>query len=256
MVCGFIGGFSGNFIENDLKKLGIQTAFTKIKGESRSCINIFDQSSGLSTEILEKGPEISLEEQQLFLKQYDSLLNQSNIVTASGSLAIGLKTDFYNTLIEKAKRKNKPFLLDTSGNTFKKAIKAVPYLIKPNKDEISDFVDDLLINEELLKKSLKAFYLKGIQSPVISLGENGCLAAINDEIFHFRHPKLKVKNAVGSGDAFIGGCAVGMVNKKSPIDIIKLGIACGMANTQFFKTGVISKELVEKYLPLIEVKRI
>ena len=256
IACGFIGGYSGDFIENDLNKLGIQTAFTRINGESRSCINIFDQSSGLSTEVLEQGPEISSNEQDAFIEQYDFLLDRSDLVSASGSLASGLNSDFYNTLIQKAKNKNRPFLLDTSGHTLKQAIGAAPYLIKPNGDEISEYVGSAKINQDSIQHCLVQFQKKGIQLPVVSLGENGCLAAIQGDIFHFKHPALKVKNAVGSGDAFIAGCAVGLVRKKSHIDVIKLGIACGMANTQFFKTGVVSKALVEKYLSLIEVKKV
>jgi tagatose 6-phosphate kinase len=256
IACGFIGGYSGDFIENDLNKLGIQTAFTRINGESRSCINIFDQSTGLSTEVLEQGPEISSNEQDAFIEQYDFLLDRSDLVSASGSLASGLNSDFYNMLIQKAKNKNKPFLLDTSGHTLKQAIGAAPYLIKPNGDEISDYVGSAKINQDSIQHCLVQFKKKGIQLPVVSLGENGCLALIQGDTFHFKHPALKVKNAVGSGDAFIAGCAVGLVRKKSQIDVIKLGIACGMANTQYFKTGVVSKALVEKYLSLIEVNKV
>lgn len=256
IACGFIGGYSGDFIENDLKQLGIQTAFSRVKGESRSCINIFDQSSGLSTEVLEKGPEISSTEQEAFLEHYEALLDRADLVSASGSLASGLSNDFYNRLIQKAKNKNKPFLLDTSGNTFKQAIEVGPFLVKPNMEEVSNYIGTLKIDEEALKNCLRHFQEKGIQLPVISMGGNGCFALIEGDIFHFKHPALAVKNAVGSGDAFIAGCGVGLVRKKSHVDVIKLGIACGMANTQFFKTGVISKALAEEYLSFISVNKV
>ena len=250
-VCGFIGGYAGDFVEGELKKNGIRTAFTRIKGESRSCINIFDKSSRLSTEILEPGPHIASDEQEAFVNRYEALLDRCRLVSASGSLANGLESDFFNVLIERAKEKGIPFILDTSGDALRKSLEAAPYLIKPNTEEISDYLGTSSASLESLVDCLTDFRKGGIRLPVVSMGSKGCLTIIDNEVCHFSHPRLEAKNAVGSGDSFIAGFSVGLARNLSDTESIRLGIACGMANTQFFKTGHITTELVEKYLPLI-----
>jgi len=64
--------------------------------------------------------------------------------------------------------------------------------------------------------------------------------AIDGEYFFFA-PPIRVVNTEGSGDSFVAGCAVALSRSVGPIEVVKLGMSCGMANTQFFKTGMSSK---------------
>lgn len=54
----------------------------------------------------------------------------------------------------------------------------------------------------------------------------------------------------------MAGCAVGLSRGLSHIEVIKLGMACGTVNTQFFKTGWVSEKLVNDFLPLIRCTKI
>lgn len=96
----------------------------------------------------------------------------------------------------------------------------------------------------------------GIQLPVITLGKEGCIAALSDGVYRFFAPPIKVLNTVGSGDSFTAGCAVALSRGEEPDRIIRLGMGCGMANTQFFKTGMVSVELVEQFYRTIEAEKI
>ena len=59
IATGLAGGSTGRFIEEEVKKQGIDSQFVPIQGESRICINIMDEKNVTSTEILEPGPTIS-----------------------------------------------------------------------------------------------------------------------------------------------------------------------------------------------------
>jgi len=147
-------------------------------------------------------------------------------------------------------------MLDTSGNYLKEGVKEKPFFIKPNKDELQ-----ALVNEELkdMKDYISALmYLKGmgIELPIISLGSQGCISILDGEVCRFYSPPIKVLNTVGSGDAFVAGCAVALSRGMEKGDMIRMGMACGMANTQFFKTGMVSMELVDQFLKVIEVEKI
>ena len=43
MATGFVGGHAGNFIEETLIRQNIRCDFVHISGESRSCVNIYDE---------------------------------------------------------------------------------------------------------------------------------------------------------------------------------------------------------------------
>lgn len=49
LAMGFLGGFNGEFIKNELRKLDIQNKFTKIEQETRNCLNIIEDNK-VSTE--------------------------------------------------------------------------------------------------------------------------------------------------------------------------------------------------------------
>lgn len=52
---GLLGGFTGDFVRTELKKLGVVDRFTSIEGTTRTCVNIID-ANGDNIEVLEKGP--------------------------------------------------------------------------------------------------------------------------------------------------------------------------------------------------------
>lgn len=245
---GFIGGSTGIFIESNIKVLGIEDEFIRISGETRECINITDTKNSTSSEVLEPGPIITKQEITMFINTYKNLIKKYEIITLSGSLSQGIPKDFYRILIKEAKLQGKKILFDTSGEYLLEGIKQKPYLIKPNKDELS------ILNSQKnnnLKDVLLNLVEEGIIFPVITLGKDGCLTVINKEVYHFKAPKVEVINPVGSGDSFIAGCAVGLDLNYDLKDVLKLGMACGIANTQYTETGMVTKNIVDQYFEKI-----
>lgn len=254
---GIIGGSAGEFIINELNKLHINPNFLQIDESSRICLNIIDQTTSISTEILESGPCINQSQQEKFFKLYEQELPKCDIVTTSGSLPLGIKNDFYAKLILLAKKYKKKFILDTSGEAFKQALSSSPYIIKPNDDEIAAFLGKEKASLDDCIEAIRKFKKFGIALPIISLGKKGCIAGLSDGIYHFSSQQnIDVINTVGSGDSFIAGCSVGLVRKLSEPDTIILGMACGMANTQFIDTGKVTQELIDQYMKVITYKKL
>jgi len=255
ITTGLLGGAQKKFIQDRLKKLNIEDQFVQITGETRTCINITDQSNRITTEILEPGPHIKEEELNKFLKLFKKIIAKSEIVTASGSLPPGVPADFYKKLIEIVKKGNKLFILDTSGQYLKKGIEGIPFMIKPNQEEVSDIFKESYKSIKDLMKPLLKFKDIGIEMPVITMGKRGALSIINNSVYHFQAPEVEVVNVVGSGDAFVAGCAVGLKNKDK-IKSIKLGMAYAVTNTCFAETGVVTPEKVKYFLDEIKTEKI
>ena len=172
------------------------------------------------------------------------------MVCASGSLPQGVDSDFYCRLTETARRNGKKIIVDTSGNALETVISAKPFMIKPNRDELS-----LLMGEDMdVRDALKALYEKGIELPFVTLGGDGGMLFDGRGFYKFCIPKVSVKNTVGSGDSTIGGIAVGLSRGMPIRDAVRLGMAAGVANTQFDRSGMVSIELVEEFYKEITVE--
>ncbi|MGL6174333.1 MAG: 1-phosphofructokinase family hexose kinase [Cellulosilyticaceae bacterium] len=253
---GLLGGGNGTFIAKAVQELGIKSEFVSIEGETRICINVSDDKQGHSTEVLEPGPTISAVESDAFIATFSEIIKDYEVIALSGSLPKGLDSSYYQTLIEICHQQNKKVLLDSSGEAFSLGLKAIPYLVKPNKDEIKQFYSEEVNCIEDAVAAIRFFKAQGIELPIISMGKDGCVAGIENQVFHFTLPPVSVINTVGSGDSFIAGCAVGIDRGYNLQDIIKLGCACGTANTQFAQTGFVTSELVETYFNQVQVTQI
>ncbi|WP_251861893.1 1-phosphofructokinase family hexose kinase [Clostridium sp. Marseille-Q2269] len=255
LVTGFLGGKTGEFIEDRLKYMRIKGEFVKIEGATRECLAFITDDS-LQTEILEPGPEIKQEELKVFLKKYDELLKTSSIISASGSVPKKIPKDIYKTLIEKAEKQGKKFLLDTSGELLLNGIEAKPFFIKPNQDEIEMITGNTVSNEKDIIKQINRLRNIGITCVVVSLGKHGSLVGYEDKMYKVTVPNIKAVNPVGSGDSFVGGFAVGLERNYKIQDTIALAAACGTANAMEKETGFVRKEVVDKILKQVKIKMI
>lgn len=252
---GFVGGYAGAFIKTEVEKKGIRNLFTDIKGEPRTNVNISDKS-GKSGEILEYGPEILNEEKEKFIKEFSANIDDYNIICVSGSLPRGLTSDFYKELVYIAKEKGKKIIVDTSGKALAEVLSAKPYMVKPNKDEVSCLMNMEVKTDKDVKEALLFLYKEGIEVPFVSLGGEGAAAMVEGECYKFSTPKVEVVNAVGSGDSAVAGVASGLDMGYDIKDAIRLAMAAGTANTQFEQTGIVTKELVEKFFDEICIENI
>lgn len=246
LAMGFIGGFNGEFIKSEITKQGIANNFTPIAGETRICVNISDKN-GLSGEILESGPYVTEEEKKAFLFAFEKEIDNADIVCAAGSLPKGLDSSFYIELVSVAKKHGKKIVTDASGKTLEDVIKAKPFMVKPNRYELSLLMNKEINSIEDVKEALVFLKDSGVELPLATLGKDGAMAYVDEKFYKFSSPEVEVINTVGSGDSSVSGIAVGLSRGMSVVDAIKLGMAAGTANTQSPETGFVTKELVEKY---------
>lgn len=253
---GFVGGHNGELFESLIREDGIEKHFTRVRAETRCCINARDLETNRSTEFLEPGNPVSSEEARRFLGDFEALLPAASAVTISGSMPEGVPVDFYAKLIRAAKKRGKPVLLDSSGEPLRRALSAGPALIKPNADEIRQILDvdiglrrDLAAAAERLRES-------GIGIVAVSLGKEGVLVACEEGVFHGVTPDIPVVNTVGCGDSMVAGFAVSMARREPIEKSIRYAVAVSTANAMTRETGFYRPEDLAELLPQIRVERL
>ncbi|UEL49148.1 1-phosphofructokinase [Terrisporobacter hibernicus] len=255
LATGFVGGHCGALAEELLEKDNIKNKFTHVKSETRSCINILDENN-ISTEFLEKGESISDEEINAFLDDFDKIIEDSNVITISGSAPKGVPTNIYTTLINMIKAKNKKVILDASGDLLKEGIKALPTMIKPNSEEMENLLNVSINNEEEVIKNAIKLHESGIELVVVSLGSDGALLVCKEGVYHGKPPKIEVVNTVGCGDSMVAAFAVAMERGYSNIDSLKYAISISAANAMTFSTGSFNSEDVDNIFENTQINKI
>ena len=252
MATGFLGGFSGGFILKELDKLQVNHNFIPIKGETRSCLAIISEEAS-QTEILESGPSLSQDEEEAFLEFYKNIIEDFEIIVASGSLPKGISPDIYGELIKISKTLGKKFVLDTSGKALEYGIEEGPFLVKPNEEELEKFMGRPVNSEEDIIEGANYILNKGVEIVVVSLGKAGSMVFHNDKIYRVKAPEIKVANPVGSGDAMIGGFAVSLAKEYDFGYMLKLATACGTANALEDETGKVNLDNVARLMEEINI---
>lgn len=255
LATGFVGGHTGALVEDLLEKDEIKSRFVHTDSETRNCINILDQNN-VSTEFLEPGALVSDKEIDLLIQEYDKILDESNVITISGSAPQGLNKNIYKILIEMAKKKDKKVILDASGDLLKEGIKACPTMIKPNNEEMENLLGISIKNRKEIIEGAVKLHKYGIELVVVSLGGEGALLACKDGVFQGKPPKIEVLNTVGCGDSMVAAFAVAFERGYSPIESLRYAVSVSAANALTFSTGSFLREDANKIFKKIEVSKI
>lgn len=255
LATGLVGGFNGSYLENLLDSDGIKHKFIRIKGETRSCINILDSKYG-STEYLEPGCKVTENEEKEFLEEFPTIIKDSSVVTISGSVPSGMSTDIYKRIVSTVKEAGKQVILDTSGKMLETSLQSKPTVVKPNKDELEMLFNTKIESIEDVISCAEKISDKGISYVIVSLGGDGALMLCSDGVFHGKPPKLKVVNTVGCGDSMVGAFAVALHRKYEPLEALRFAVATASANALSPNTGDFEPETSKKLLNEIVVARL
>ena len=245
---GFLGGFTGDFIRKKLNDLGIEEDFTNIEDDSRINVKLKYETE---TEINAQGPQITEEEIEEFLNYLDQL-QEDDFVIISGSIPKSLGDDFYRVSVNLLELNNVRFALDTSGKKLFKLSSYKPFLVKPNKDELSEIFEDKIDSDEKIVKYARKLIDQGSENVIVSLGKDGSIFVDNSVTYKAKPIEGKLINSVGSGDSMVAGYIFGYMKGLSKLDSYKLAIACG--NATAFSPDIAEKELIDDIFKKVEVE--
>ena len=241
---GFVAGFTGDAIEKGIRNDKIITDFIRLeKGISRINVKI---KANDETEINCQGPHIEESELLRLLNKVDRIKDGDTLVIA-GNVPNTMPDDVYERILERIKGKKVRIVVDATKKLLLNSLKYKPFLIKPNRQELSEIFETEISTEADIEKYAKELQKMGAQNVLISLGGDG--AMLIDE-FGEKHKqgvlKEKVINTVGSGDSMVAGFIAGYEKEHSYPYALKLGSACG--NATAFLSGLATKEKINELL--------
>ena len=247
---GFIGGFTGRFVENGLIAEGIKTNFVQVSEDTRINVKI---KAGEETEINGAGPKIS-DEKLEELKAILAGLSSEDTVVFAGSAPSSLGNQVYNTLIPIAKKAGAEVVCDFEGQTLLDSLNYQPLLVKPNNHELADIFVVELNGLEDIEKYAREILAKGAKNVIISMAGDGALLVTPEAAYFAKPIKGTVKNSVGAGDSMVAGFTGEYVKSGDPIEALKWGVACGTATT--FSNDLATAEFIKETYQEVEVEKL
>lgn len=263
---GFVGGFTGSFIEEDLRKRGVDCRFTRTQQTTRTTLNILSED-GYVTEILEPGDAVGEEEREDFLLSYRLFADKCDLIVLSGSLPQGVPADFYAVLTKIAKEQGCRVILDTSGEALAEGIKAGPDLIKPNVRELEYIMGRPLRDVREIAEAAVELQEAGVSCVVVSRGKRGLLSVTGEEsesgaerparrIVTVSVPDVPVVNTVGSGDCVVASLAWSMAHECGGVSFtaeelkraLRWAAARSSANVTTMESGDVPMDTAERMM--------
>jgi fructose-1-phosphate kinase PfkB-like protein len=129
-------------------------------------------------------------------------------------------------------------------------------MIKPNLAEAESVLNKRLNSLQAIVKATKYFHQKGISIVAITMGSKGAVVSNDRDIIFAKPPRIKRKNPVGCGDAFIAGFLYAYSNSIRFATSVKSAVACGAANAISITPGSISRRQLQKTLSRVRLERL
>ncbi|QIZ09572.1 1-phosphofructokinase [Priestia megaterium] len=247
---GFIGGFTGAYIEQYLNNEKIDTDFVQVDEDTRINVKI---KTGQESEINAIGPNIS-EQNFKRLKQKIHHLGADDLLVLAGSIPASLPKTTYEELVKICSESGAEFVVDAEGDLLKKVLPYSPFLIKPNHHELGELFDTTIASPAEVIPYGKRLVDMGAKNVIISLAGAGAVLINSGMTLFAEVPKGEVKNSVGAGDSMVAGFLAAYVRTRNIEESFRYSVASGSATA--FSLGLCTKEKVEELLPQVQIKEI
>ena len=253
---GILGGESGRTLLAALEREGLRTHFRFVEGQTRTNLKIIDRALHTNTDINEPGLTVSPADLDALLRDLLGMVREGDIVVLAGSLPQGAPQDTYRVWTAACREKGARVCLDADGVLLAEGLKAAPYLIKPNEDELSRLVGHRLTDTDELIAEGRRLLKGGVTRVVISLGEHGALYLRGNEVLYAEGLSVPVGSTVGAGDSVVAALAYADSLGMSDEDAVRLSTATGAANVMCSGTQAAEREAVEALLPKVRFSRL
>ena len=239
---GFVAGFTGRALCDMLEEAGVRCDFVRLPG-GMTRINVKIKGD-VETEINASGPDIPAEALDALYRKLDAMVAGDTLLLA-GSVPSTLPRDVYETICARVVGRGIRLAVDAEGALLQSVLKYHPFVIKPNRDELSAIAGRELTDDADVEAAARVLQAAGACNVLVSLGGDGAMLLDETGRVH-RAPAVggKPVNTVGAGDSMVAGFLSGV--RQGYDYALRLGIAAGSATATSLTLA--TREEIERLL--------
>lgn len=233
LAMGLLGGHTGRMVAAMVAEGGYQAEWTCFDGETRTC-TIIARPDGNSTVINESGG-ISPADWLALADDIGRVAQRDDVKTIClcGSLPAGAPPQAPADLIARIDPAVAQIWVDSSKQWLVNTIKARPYAIKVNRDEITAVLGVEARTERELINLAQRLVSDGIGLVVLSLGAAGALLISDGFVAKATPPAIAPVDPVASGDCLHAGILTALAEGADQVEALRRGVAAGTVNALY-----------------------
>ena len=207
VALGFLAGFTGQALEEELRREGIRTDFIWLdQGLTRINVKIKAEQE---SEINGQGPNIDAAALDQLFRKLDKL-ERDDVLIVSGSVPSTLPGDIYEQILARLEGRGIHFVVDATRDLLCNVLPYHPFLIKPNNIELGEIFGRTLNTDEEIRECAALLQQRGARNVLVSMAGDGSLLVDETGGCHrLGVPKGQVRNSVGAGDSMVAGFVAG-----------------------------------------------
>ncbi len=222
------GGEIGALLDRLLANRRIHRHRITVGGQTRIGFNARERSTGLEYRFVQEGPSVHIENLQPVLDVVAG--HQGSYVVCSGSLPHGAPDDTYARMAELTAARNACFVLDSSGTALRTTLeRARVHLVKPSIGELEQLAGTTLDQRGAERAAAELVERGSADIVAVTLGADGAILATAEGVEHFPAIHVRVRSAVGAGDAFLAAMTLALSRGWLAGEAFRLGLAAGAA---------------------------
>lgn len=221
-----VGRENGAEFKAELERAGLSTLLLEKPGRIRENLTLHCADAP-ETRISFSGfgVEDSLLDEVSGLLEVDS----DTVITFTGRVASGMSMDRVKSFLKGLQAKGAKVVLDSKSFSLEDVFQVQPWLIKPNQEEISEYLGCEISTVEDARQKAGVFAEHGIANVMVSLGEQGALLLCGGRCWMATPPVVEAVSTIGAGDSSLAGFIAAAQRGESADLCLKHAVAYGTA---------------------------
>ena len=245
-----VGGFLGRDNLQPFEALidwrGFADCFVRVPGETRSNLKLVE-ADGRVTDINGQGPQIDEAARTALLRCLEQRAPGHDAVVVAGSLPRGISAEWFRQLLEQLKAQGLKVALDSSGEALRAGLQSVPWLVKPNTEELGEVLGLAVHSAAAQRAAAQRLLATGGEHVVVSAGEQGVSWFAPGHALHARPPKVRVASTVGAGDSLVAGMVHGLLLAEAPAQTLRRATAIAAQAVTQVGFGIRDREQLARF---------
>lgn len=180
----------------------------------------------------------------------------NTVVTFTGRIPSGICKEKAKGFLKALQEKGARIVLDCKSFTAEDVFEIRPWLIKPNQEEISEYLNFAAQTPLQVLEKASVFSSHGIPNVMVSLGAQGALLICEGHAYIATPPRVEAVSTIGAGDSTIAGFLAAVYEGREKARCLQTAVAYGTAACLTAGTLPPRQEDREKLYNQVKIKEV
>ena len=211
--------------ERALSEANLDYRAIKIEGKIRENLTIHSKNG--ETRISQRGFKVSAVVLNDIAKSLD--LKKDDVLTVTGRLPDEISVSDLKELLKSLKERGVLIVIDSKSFTKEDICEVHPWLIKPNREEITAYIGRDIKNPDDARDNLDLISKIKADNILITLDADGAALVSDGALYLRKAPKIDTVSTIGAGDSAIAGFIASKIIGENAEASLRRAVAFGSA---------------------------